>query len=129
MSNSKFYNSFLSGAIVLLLTVFLWLPAAIAHAHALQPAYLNIIQRSGNQYEVSWKVPFAGEGSIVPLSEEPEFPDVCQEVTTSAAYQSPAALLKRWTVNCGSEGCCTSSAQIKFDNINNPTDNLNTLYF
>ncbi len=111
--NSQFYTSFCSGAIALLMTLLLWLPAPLAHAHALQPAYLNIIQRSGNQYEVSWKVPFAGEGSIVPLSEEPEFPDICEEVTTRASYQSPASLLKRWTVNCGSAGLYGQTVHIK----------------
>ena len=94
----------LCALLALFLTVFLWLPALPAHTHALQPAYLNIIQRSGQQFEVSWKVPFAGESSIVPLSEEPEFPQSCEDVTSRAAYQSPAAVLKRWTISCGEAG-------------------------
>ncbi len=84
-----------------------------AQAHALQPAYLNIIQRSGSQYEVSWKVPFAGEGSVVPLGEEPEFPEACQEVTSRAVYPSPAAILTRWTLSCGVDGLYGQTIHIK----------------
>jgi len=99
--------------ITLIITTLTFLPSPPAHAHALQPAYLNIIQRSGNQYEVSWKVPFAGESSVVPLSEEPELPDYCEEVTTRAGYQTTAAMLTRWTVNCGEDGLYGATVHIK----------------
>jgi hydrogenase/urease accessory protein HupE len=100
--------------LTLLLTLFLtFFPTPPAYAHALQPAYLNIIQRSGNQFEVSWKVPYAGESSVVPLSEEPELPEYCEEVTSRAGYQTTAAMLTRWTVNCGYEGLYGATIHIK----------------
>ena len=104
---------FLSGCLTLFLALLFWLPTPPAHAHALQPAYLNIIQRSGNQYEVSWKVPFAGESAVAPLSEEPEFPEQCADVASRAVYQSPAALLKRWTIRCGEAGLYGQTINIK----------------
>lgn len=100
------------GIVCLLPVVILLGGAAPAQAHALQPAYLNILERTHGQFEVSWKVPFASEGSVVPLGEEPEFPPVCEDLTPQATYPSPAAVLKRWTISCGDAGLYGQTVRI-----------------
>jgi len=87
-----------------LLTLLLWLPAAPAQAHALQPAYLSLQEQASDQYAVFWKVPFAGEGSLAPLDEQPELPPVCQVLTPPATSLLAGGVLTQWTVDCGPEG-------------------------
>jgi len=93
--------------------LWLWLPAGSAQAHALQPAYLNLHERSPGQYEVFWKVPFVGEGVNEPIDEQPEIPATCQPLTSPMVYLQGGGILARWTVDCGEAGLYDQTIPIR----------------
>ncbi len=94
----------LSSTLGLLILLYLCFSVKPVNAHALQPAYLNLQETERGQFDVSWKVPFVGEGSSIPLNESPQLPDMCKVITPEVTYYPSEAMLKRWRVNCGERG-------------------------
>lgn len=99
--------------LIAIILFFIGFPVNSAHAHALQPAYLNLQEREIGQFDVSWKVPYVGEGSVIPLDEIPLFPDSCQDITPKRTYSPSGGILSRWTVDCGENGLYGQLIKIK----------------
>jgi hydrogenase/urease accessory protein HupE len=73
------------------------LTPAIANAHELRPAYLEIRQSAPDTFDVLWKVPAKGElrlGLYVRLPEE------CTESRSRTVYPTGDAYIERWQVQC-----------------------------
>jgi len=73
------------------------------HAHALQPAYLELRTLDVGQYAVVWKRPAAGSG---PLPITAWLPEHCTPRTAEAAAWDGSAYVTRWVARCpgGLEG-------------------------
>ena len=74
-----------------------------ARAHEVRPGYLEIRQRSAEDYDVLWKVPALGD---LRLRLEARFPERCLVTRPPVTMQSGDAFLKRWSIRCpgGLEG-------------------------
>jgi hypothetical protein len=62
--------------------------AALAFAHELRPAYLELREEKPGEFSVLWKTPMLGEGR---LSLEPEFSGDTQAVTPVTTSNPPGA--------------------------------------
>lgn len=82
------------------------LPAGLA-AHEVRPAYLELTEVSAGRFEVLWKQPVladAGPGLVRRLPLRPAFPARCREAGRALPELTAAALLERWTIDCGAGG-------------------------
>lgn len=75
--------------------------AASATGHEVRPAYLGITEVSPDVLEVVWKQPLLGR-SRLPL--EPVLPAHCVLAVRSVDDVRNAALIQRWTADCGPGG-------------------------
>ena len=82
------------------------LPAALA-AHEVRPAYLELTEVSAGRFEVLWKQPVLADaepGLVRRLPLRPAFPARCREAGRALPELTAAALLERWTIDCGADG-------------------------
>ena len=82
------------------------LPAGLA-AHEVRPAYLELTEVSAGRFEVLWKQPVLADaepGLVRRLPLRPAFPAQCSEAGRALPELTAAALLERWTIDCGAEG-------------------------
>ena len=82
------------------------LPSALA-AHEVRPAYLELTEVSAGRFEVLWKQPVLADaepGLVRRLPLRPAFPARCREAGRALPELTAAALLERWTIDCGGEG-------------------------
>jgi len=77
--------------------------AAPASAHEVRPAYLELRQTSPDTYEVSWKIPAAGDRRLAVYV---EFPADVEPLREPRGTFRGGAYLERWAVRCpgGLEG-------------------------
>ena len=91
---------------VLLLLGAAALPSTLA-AHEVRPAYLELTEVSAGRFEVLWKQPVLADaepGLVRRLPLRPAFPAQCREAGRALPELTAAALLERWTIDCGGEG-------------------------
>jgi hydrogenase/urease accessory protein HupE len=100
----------LAAAVLGLLT----LVPSLAGAHAFQPALLDLSEREGGSYAVTWKVSTKpGEMGRAPATElRPVLPDACETDGPVRRTQMAGRLVERWTVDCGPEGLVGRAARI-----------------
>ncbi len=82
------------------------LPAALG-AHEVRPAYLELTEVSAGRFEVLWKQPVLADaepGLVRRLPLRPAFPAHCRETARALPELTAAALLERWTIDCGARG-------------------------
>ena len=82
------------------------LPSVLA-AHEVRPAYLELTEVSPGRFEVLWKQPVLADaepGLVRRLPLRPAFPAHCREAGRALPELTAAALLERWTVDCGAVG-------------------------
>ena len=82
------------------------LPAGLA-AHEVRPAYLELTEVSAGRFEVLWKQPVLADaepGLVRRLPLRPAFPARCREAGRALPELTAAALLERWTIDCGPGG-------------------------
>ena len=90
------------------------LPAALA-AHEVRPAYLELTEVSAGRFEVLWKqpvLPDAEPGLVRRLPLRPAFPARCRETGRALPELTAAALLERWTIDCGGQGLADAPIEI-----------------
>ena len=90
------------------------IPSALA-AHEVRPAYLELTEVSAGRFEVLWKQPVltdAEPGMVRRLPLRPAFPARCRETGRALPELTAAALLERWTIDCGAEGLGTEPIEI-----------------
>ena len=81
--------------------------SAPAAAHEVRPAYLELTEVSAGRFEVLWKQPVLADaepGLVRRLPLRPAFPAQCREAGRALPELTAAALLERWTIDCGAEG-------------------------
>ena len=81
--------------------------SAPAAAHEVRPAYLELTEVSAGRFEVLWKQPVLADaepGLVRRLPLRPVFPAHCRETGRALPELTAAALLERWTIDCGAEG-------------------------
>lgn len=81
--------------LLLILTTF----ASNAHAHKLQPAYLEISEQNTGTFNVLWKRPLVGNR---PMDIYPRLPETCSNLTEPVLRPSDSAAIERWLIECGS---------------------------
>ncbi len=90
------------------------LPSVLA-AHEVRPAYLELTEVSAGRFEVLWKQPVLADaepGLVRRLPLRPAFPAHCREVGRALPELTAAALLERWTIDCGPEGLGAAPIEI-----------------
>ena len=90
------------------------LPAALA-AHEVRPAYLELTEVSAGRFEVLWKQPVLADaepGLVRRLPLRPAFPAHCREAGRALPELTAAALLERWTIDCGDAGLANAPIEI-----------------
>ena len=89
------------------------LPATAA-AHEVRPAYLELTEVSAGRFEVLWKQPVLADepGLVRRLPLRPAFPAHCREAGRALPELTAAALLERWTIDCGGEGLGAAPIEI-----------------
>ena len=78
-----------------------------ARAHEVRPAYLELTEVSAGRFDVLWKQPVLADaepGLVRRLPLRPAFPAQCREAGRALPELTAAALLERWTIDCGAEG-------------------------
>ena len=81
--------------------------SAPAAAHEVRPAYLELTEVSAGRFDVLWKQPVLADaepGLVRRLPLRPTFPAQCREAGRALPELTAAALLERWTIDCGAEG-------------------------
>ena len=81
--------------------------SAPAAAHEVRPAYLELTEVSAGRFDVLWKQPVLADaepGLVRRLPLRPAFPAHCREGGRALPELTAAALLERWTIDCGAEG-------------------------
>jgi hydrogenase/urease accessory protein HupE len=81
----------------LVLVAAMTLSATTAQAHEVRPGYLELKESSRNVFQVLFKLPTLG-GMRFNLS--PQLPAGCRTSVPAATYETPSAVLVRWTVQC-----------------------------
>ena len=84
--------------------------SAPAAAHEVRPAYLELTEVSAGRFDVLWKQPVLADaepGLVRRLPLRPAFPAQCREAGRALPELTAAALLERWTIDCGAEGLGT----------------------
>ncbi len=90
------------------------LPAALA-AHEVRPAYLELTEVSAGRFEVLWKQPVLADaepGLVRRLPLRPAFPAHCREAGRALPELTAAALIERWTIDCGDAGLANAPIEI-----------------
>ena len=90
------------------------LPAGLA-AHEVRPAYLELTEVSAGRFEVLWKQPVLADaepGLVRRLPLRPAFPAHCLETGRALPELTAAALLERWTIDCGPGGLGAAPIEI-----------------
>ncbi len=90
------------------------LPSALV-AHEVRPAYLELTEVSAGRFEVLWKQPVLADaepGLVRRLPLRPAFPAQCREAGRALPELTAAALLERWTIDCGAEGLGAAPIEI-----------------
>ncbi|HYI87707.1 MAG TPA: HupE/UreJ family protein [Burkholderiales bacterium] len=68
-----------------------------AHAHELQPGFLELTEKDAGRYQVFWKQPPSGGA---PLRLTPVFPAACQQASEAGGTMDAGAWLYRTTIQC-----------------------------
>ena len=68
-----------------------------AHAHELQPGFLELTEKDAGRYQVFWKQPPSGGA---PLRLTPVFPATCQQAAEARGAAEAGAWLYRTTIQC-----------------------------
>ncbi len=84
-----------------LLGLLIVLPAWRVAAHEVRPAYLELIEKPGPRYTMTWKTPVKA-GGVLALT--PVLPEACREIDLPRIDYAPGARLRRVTLDCGPEG-------------------------
>ena len=84
----------------LLVLISLVIPA-LATAHESRPAYLELIERTSNHYDVIWRRPAMGE-QVLALT--PRFPRTCHEATAHTIEKTAGAVREHWQLTCTASG-------------------------
>lgn len=84
-------------ALTLALLASLLVASAVANAHEVRPAYLQLTEQSTGTFDVLWKQPVLDDRRL-PL--EPVLPDACEATTAISPERTAAALLERWSIRC-----------------------------
>jgi len=81
----------------LFFSALLGLGGSLAHAHEVQPVYLELHQTGADTYSVLWKVPARADlrGQILP-----QWPPECKITTTPLDYQVADSDLERYDITC-----------------------------
>jgi hypothetical protein len=90
------------------------LPASVG-AHEVRPAYLELNEVSAGRFEVLWKQPVLADaepGLVRRLPLRPAFPAQCREAGRALPELTAAALLERWTIDCGAGGLGDAPVEI-----------------
>ena len=89
------------------------LPSWLA-AHEVRPAYLELTEVSAGRFEVLWKQPVLADepGLVRRLPLRPAFPAHCPETGRALPELTAAALLERWTIDCGAGGLGDAPVEI-----------------
>lgn len=77
------------------------LPAALASAHEVRPAYLELTETTADRFEVVWKQPIVRDRR---LRIDPRLPQRCEAEGRARMEVTGSALIQRWSVECGSRG-------------------------
>jgi len=80
-----------------LLAAALSLSATAAHAHEVRPGYLELRETSPGVFEVLFKTPTLGG---MRFNLRPVLPGGCRSQGPVSTYETPGAILERWTVAC-----------------------------
>lgn len=72
--------------------------AAVARAHPLDPALLQIRETAPGLLDVAWKTSRSAGGALAP-----ELPEHCQPRTSPSAHSDDRSVAWRWSVACGIE--------------------------
>ncbi len=72
-----------------------------AHAHWLQPAYLEISEQSAGKFSILWKRPYVGGR---PMNIYPRLPSTFRNLTEPVVQLSPAGAVERWMAAGGENG-------------------------
>lgn len=78
------------------LTIFILALTGTAAADIFQPAYLEIRETGGDQYDVLWKVPALGDNQR--LAAYVRFPDGTENITEPNPFISNGAWVERWKI-------------------------------
>lgn len=70
-------------------------------AHESRPAYLQVEELVGGQYEVLWKRPARGD---LALSLAPQWPHACRDAVPVTTQSVPGAIIERRLLDCGGAG-------------------------
>ena len=90
------------------------LPAPSA-AHEVRPAYLELTEVSAGRFGVLWKQPVLADaepGLVRRLPLRPALPAHCRETGRALPELTAAALLERWTIDCGPGGLGAAPIEI-----------------
>ena len=90
------------------------IPSVLA-AHEVRPAYLELTEVSAGRFEVLWKQPVLADaepGLVRRLPLRPAFPAQCRETDRALPELTAAALLERWTIDCGDAGLADAPIEI-----------------
>jgi len=87
----------MSRARVVLVIAMLALGARAAHAHEVRPGYLELTETSSGVFQVLFKLPMLGG---MRFNLHPLLPAQCRTTVPVATYETPSAVLERWTVEC-----------------------------
>jgi|GEM_PF-1614512 len=77
------------------------LPSTQSFAHEVRPGYLELIETSPGQFDVTWKLPLRGD---LKPSLSPSFPAHCTQTSESRLELLPGSVIERWSIDCGQEG-------------------------
>jgi len=84
-----------------LLVALLLLAPALAGAHPLSPALLQLDEHPGGMVDVVWKTSILkAPGTHV----RPVLPEACPPVSRVSATEAADSITNRWTIDCGAEG-------------------------
>jgi hypothetical protein len=70
-------------------------------AHRLQPAYLEISEKSAGKFSILWKKPLVGGKA---MNIHPQLPSSCTNLTEPVMQPLTSGAIERWLVDCGESG-------------------------
>ncbi len=74
---------------------------AVATAHPLAPALLDLHERGEGKVEVAWKLP---RRTLAGVDRSPELPPTCHRVETLPRVVTGLSVTERWIADCGAGG-------------------------
>jgi hydrogenase/urease accessory protein HupE len=84
-----------------LLAAAFFLGPAVARAHPLAPALLQIDEHEDGTADVAWKIPLL---RVRGSHSEPELPANCRQLEQPAATEGTDSVTLRWRIDCGADG-------------------------